>query len=158
MDYPIDAPGFEGQQVSLRIPGLFSGAILVIDGRPASRGAKRRQFSLVRDDGTEVVAELRTANRLDVIPNVVIDGKTFVVAAPLRWYQLIWAALPLGLVVVGGGVGGGLGATAMCLNLWVFRAYMNGAAKFVVSGIVSVAAVLTYLVVATLIYLAINWR
>ncbi len=58
---------------------------------------------------------------LDTIPQVRIDGETLRVVAPLRWYQKLWAGLPMLFVLIGGLIGGLVGFLAMSLNSRVFR-------------------------------------
>lgn len=106
MQFPLEIDGFKNRELVLEAGGFFSGPRLLLDGEPAPKQVqakpKKEFFLLRRDDGREVVAELRARNFLDSIPTVTIDGKTHEVVAPLPWYCWVWAAIPFGLVAIGG--------------------------------------------------------
>lgn len=150
MQYPLTVPGFENRQLILETAGVWSGAKLLLDGEPASKGPKRGQFLLRRLDGTEVVAHVRVTNFLDPIPQVVIDGKSFLATQPLKWYQWAWGGLPFLLLIIGGALGGLFGGIALVVNGRVFRSNLNGLAKYLLSGLVSALAVGAFFVVAVL--------
>ena len=69
----------------------------------------------------------------------------------LEWYQQLWIALPIGLVAIGGAIGGGCGGAAWAINRKVFLATEHPVLRYVWTGLISVAAVLIWLVLATLI-------
>ena len=154
MEYPLTLPGFEGRRLVVQTGGLFSGSKLMIDGRPAPKGPKRRQLLLRRDDGAEVIAQLRTTNFVDPVPQVVIDGQTIALAEPLKWYHWLWAGLPLSLVFIGGLLGGISGGLATYVNGRIFRSDLSGFAKYAVAGFFSVSAVIAYFVLGILFTLA----
>lgn len=130
MQYPVRAPGFEGRELVVRLNHWLSDAELWIDGQPAPQGDRRGTFRLQRNDGQQVTASLKHP-LLDTIPLVQIDGATLRVVAPLRWYQLLWAGLPMLFVLIGGIVGGVLGFLAMSLNSRVFRTDLSPVMRYV---------------------------
>lgn len=150
MEYPINIKGFEGRETVIRDAGFFSAPKLIIDGQPASKGPKRGQLSLRRNDGTEVLAQLKTSF-VDPAPKLVIEGETIETAAPLPWHQWLWAALPFALVFAGGALGGLFGGIATIVNGRIFRSNMSEFVKFMVSGVVSIATVIVFFVVALII-------
>jgi hypothetical protein len=156
MEYPLNLPGFEGRQLSLQTAGFFSGPKLLLDGQPAPPGPKRGQFALRRNDGTQAVAELRNPLFIDPVPQVVVDGKPHQAAAPLKWYQWVWAGAPLVLLAVGGALGGVLGALAMVVNGRIFRTGLNGVLKYAITGVVSFGAVIVWFGVALVLSLLLN--
>ncbi len=74
----------------------------------------------------------------------------------LTWYHYIWIGWPLILVVLGGAIGGGLGAGAAAINYKVFQKIQNPVLRYVWTGLISLAAVITYVVCATMIYVLIH--
>ena len=156
MEYPLTLPGFEGRRLVVQTGGLFSGPKLMIDGKPAPKGPKRRQLVLRRDDGAEIIAQLRQSNFVDPVPQVIIDGQTITLADPLKWYHWLWAGLPFALVFVGGLLGALAGGLATYVNGRIFRSDLNGFAKYVVTGFFSVSAVIGYFVLAIIVRLAIG--
>jgi hypothetical protein len=73
--------------------------------------------------------------------------------AKLAWYDQVWLALPFGLVAVGGAIGGMCGGAAWALNQKVFRATKHSVLRYVLTGLISLAAVIAYLILA-MVFLA----
>ena len=150
MQHYVHAEGFEGRQLIVESSGFFSGPRLMLDGQPASKGPKRGQLLLRRNDGVDVIAQLRGVF-VDPIPQVTVDGKTIKIAEPLPWYIWLWSGLPIVLLFIGGALGGGLGAAAMMINGRVFRTDMHGALKFALTGAISLVTTLVFFTLAILL-------
>lgn len=150
MQITVNAHGFENREPILEISGLWSSPKLIQDGVPAPKGPKRGQYVLRRNDGVEVVARFINANFLDPIPNVVIDERPYVVAEPMKWYQWLWVGLPVMLVFAGGALGGLIGGAATGINGRVFRSTQHNLTKYLATGLISLIAVVAFLVSATL--------
>lgn len=156
MQYSLTIPGFEDHQLVVDTGGFWSSAKLLIDGEPAPKGPKRGQFALQRLDGSEAVAHFRITNPLDPVPQVVIDGQAFTLTEPLKWYQWLWSGLPFVLVIIGGALGGLFGGIALAVNGRVFRTKLNSLARYSLTGLISLGAVIAYLISATLFNLTIH--
>ncbi|MBP7688077.1 MAG: hypothetical protein KA765_09220 [Thermoflexales bacterium] len=117
---------------------------------PAPKGPKRGQFLLRRNDGVEVVARFIKGYFLDPIPTVVIDEHPYVVAEPMKWYQWLWVGLPVLLVFSGGALGGLIGGAATGINGRVFRSTQQTVAKYLITGLISIIAIVAFLMSATL--------
>jgi hypothetical protein len=76
--------------------------------------------------------------------------------AKLAWYDQLWLALPIGLVAVGGAIGGACGGAAWGINQKVFRATKHPVLRYVWTGLISVAAVVAYFILAIVILSAIR--
>lgn len=150
MQHYVNAEGFEGRQLVVQSAGVFSGPRLMLDGQPAPKGPKRGQLLLRRNDGVDVIAQLRGVF-VDPIPQVTIDGKTIKIAEPLPWYVWVWSGLPIVLLFMGGALGGGLGAAAMMINGRIFRADMHGALKFAITGAISLVTTLVFFTLAIIL-------
>ena len=66
----------------------------------------------------------------------------------LAWYEQAWIGWPFILVFVGGLIGGACGGAAWAANQQVFRKVSNPLLRYVYTGIISVLALVLYVVVA----------
>jgi hypothetical protein len=87
-----------------------------------------------------VDARFRTTNPFDPIPLLFVDGDQVQYAPPLPWYAWVWAAIPLGLVVLGGILGGVLGAVATFINARLLRSSIRPILRFLATAGVTLAA------------------
>jgi sterol desaturase/sphingolipid hydroxylase (fatty acid hydroxylase superfamily) len=72
----------------------------------------------------------------------------------LRWWELVLVLAPLGLLVLGGLVGGVIGAVALLANLAVARRPMSAGIKVALMVAIIFIAYTVVIVIATLIYTA----
>lgn len=156
MQYPITVPGFDLRNIVVQLGGIMSTPKILIDGEPAPKGPKTGQFLLRRNDGAEAIAQLRSRNFLDPIPQIVVDGKTYSLAEPLKWYQWLWGGLPFALAIIGGALGGLFGGIALFVNGRVFRSNLNPPLKYLVSAGVSILAVIGFFLAAVAFQLSIT--
>jgi hypothetical protein len=154
MTQQIELEGFEGQQIEIKPAGSFSAAKVLVNGKPAGKGPKRGQMLMRKNDGTEVIANWQPAMMGFDMPKLVVDGKVITLAKPIKWYEMVWSALPILLVFMGGLLGGITGFIGFSANLKVFRSELNTAVKFMLTAGISVAAVIAYIVLAMLFYAA----
>jgi hypothetical protein len=141
MDVPIQHADFAGRGLALRPGGLLRGPRLVIDG--AEVKGRRLRFSLRDNTGNTREVRLRS-NGFDPIPKVEIEGATLVLARPLAWYEYVWMGLPLVMVVGGGALGALFGLGAVYASARVFRGDGSAAAKYGLSALISLAAVVAF--------------
>jgi hypothetical protein len=150
----ITYPGFEGRGLALRPMGFFQGAAIVCDGHAAAR--KGRTFTLTDNGGAPVTFRLN-GNFVDPIPAVVVGGQTTIrLGRPFAWHEYVWVALPLALLVVGGALGAVCGGVAMLVNARLLRSAEPAWIRYGLGLLVIVAAVIAWLVLATMITLAIG--
>jgi H+/Cl- antiporter ClcA len=74
----------------------------------------------------------------------------------LTWYQYVWIGWPLVLVAVGGAIGGGCGGAAMAINYKVFQKTSHPVLRYVWTGLISLAAVLAYVIVVVILFAVIH--
>lgn len=156
MQYPLSLPGFENRRLLVETGGFWSGAKIMIDGEPAPKGPKRGQFLLRRNDGTEIIAQLRVHNFLDPVPQVVIGGENIQIAEPLKWYQWVWGGFPFALAIIGGALGGLVGGIALVINGRIFRSDIKNPTKYLLTGIISTITVIAFFILAVLLNLTIR--
>lgn len=148
MEYPILIDGFEERQISVRTPGFFSGARLLVDGQPAPKDARGKRYVLRSEDGSEVQARLHMLF-LDPVPQVVVDEQTYKAVEPFRWYEWLWSGLPLLLMFADNLIGAAFGLLGFYLNAYVMRLNMRTSARYglaaVITMVMAVACVLVVL-------------
>lgn len=148
MRYRVPVEGFKQRPVELETAGLFGGPRLLQNGEPAPKGPKRGSFTLIRDDGTEVVARVRPSFFVDPVPAVQIGDQQIRVVRAFRWYEIAWLGLPVLLVFVGGAIGAGVGFAAAIVNATIMRSDRPALLRYLQTGGVSVLAVIAWLVIA----------
>jgi hypothetical protein len=158
MQLDLIIAGFEGRTLMVQTGGLMSPACVRVDGVMAAKGPKRGQFIVRRTDGTEVIVHLRSPNFLDPVPQVIVEGKTYILAEPLQWHHWVWSCLPLALMIIGGALGGLLGGLAVVANGRLFRSGLGSGMKYVVTGAVSLTATVAFLIAAAGLQLSVaDW-
>lgn len=68
----------------------------------------------------------------------------------VTWFEKVWLALPLALLVVGGAIGGACGGAAWAINQQVFKKTENPVLRYVWTGLISIASILAYVLLAAL--------
>ena len=154
MRYKANIEGFEGQNIEVMI-SFWSGPKLLVNGEPAPKGEKRSEMLLQRNDARQVTAFWKPQLMGFDVPQLMVDGKVISLVEPLKWYQWVWGSLPVFLVFIGGLLGALLGLVAFSINAKVFRSGLNDVLKYVVSGLFSIAAVIAFLFLATIVSLII---
>ncbi len=66
------------------------------------------------------------------------------------WFQHLWIGWPIALVFVGGAIGGACGGAAWAINQKVFQATKHPVLRYLWTGLISIAAIVTYLVLAAI--------
>jgi hypothetical protein len=155
MSYAVIMEGFEGQNIEVK-SGFWAGPKLLVNGQPAPKGSKRGEMLLQRNDGAQITAKWKPQVLGLDVPQLVADGKTIRLVEPLKWYQLLWGGWPILLIFIGGALGAIAGFIGFLINTRIFRAQMSGILKYVVTGLVSLLAVVAYFVMALIFTLVVN--
>ncbi len=133
---------------------MLSGPKLLVNGKSASKGEKRGEMLLRRNDGKKVVARFKTAF-LDV-PKLEVDGQTIQVVDPFKWYEWAWNAIPLLIVFLGGMMPALIGFAAFSINIIVFRSQKNTLAKYGLTALISFGALAFLLLLIVILSLLAN--
>ena len=155
MSYIAKIEGFENQNIEAKV-SFWSGPKLLVNGEPASKGSKRGEMVLQRNDGRQVTASWKPQFLGLDVPQLLIEGKAINLVEPLKWYQWVWGGWPVLLLFAGGALGAMAGMLAVAINAKVFRAEMSEVLKYLVSGVVSVLAVVAYFIAAMIFSILIN--
>jgi len=145
MEIPFEHNKFESQRISIQPAGWFSGVKLLVNGSEAKR--KKGKFIIRSDSGEEVTVQLKS-NFIDPIPKVIIDEQEILLAKPLQWFEYLWMGLPIILVFVGGALGGVVGFSACYSSARLFRSDKSILSKYVLTGFITLAAVIIYFILA----------
>ena len=151
--FSVDVDGFENQSIMIKPAGLFlfPGPKLIIDGEVQNRirGPKKKHYLLIRDDGTNAFASLNNPLLgFDPVPQLVIEDETYKIIEPLTWYQVVWSSLSILVLIMGGAIGGFFAALAFTINIRLFHSNRSDLSKYVLSGAVSlIAVVITFVIV-----------
>jgi hypothetical protein len=125
MKYSVQLEGFDGHEIAVYIPNVFSSPRLIFDGSQIRKEKQTRCMLLQRNDGTQAQVKWKQkALGLDV-PSLDVDGREIQVAPPLPWYIWIWSALPIILLFLGGALGGLIGAVGVVANISIFRSPLS---------------------------------
>ncbi len=149
MTYKVNLEGFEGQDIEVKT-SFWSGPKLLINGQPAPKGSKRGEMLMLSNNGSQIAARWKPQLMGQDVPQLVVDDKVINLVEPLKWYQWVWGGLPVALVFIGGALGAIAGIIGFSINSKVFRTEMKNFMKYVVSGMVSIAAVVAYFIAATI--------
>ena len=156
MPYPLQLKGFEGQTLEVQPAGILTGPRLLVNGQPAAKGPRYGLMLLRRSDGREVVAAWRPQLFGLDVPQLLIEGQRINVVEPLKWYVWLWCGLPVLMVFMGGALGALAGFIGFGVSTKIFRTSLSGPAKFGLSLLMSLLAVVVYFVAATLLFSALG--
>lgn len=142
MQYSIEIPGFEGQDIKVDGTGFFKAPKIYVNGEVAPKGSRWLTMGLTKNDGTVVDARM-VNNFVDPIPTVMVGNEKYHPTEPMSWGQYIWAGWPVFLVFIGGLIGALLGVGAGMINGRIMRKEdMSNALKYGITGGISFAALI----------------
>jgi hypothetical protein len=147
MSYPISIPEFEGQKIEVVPSSMWSGPKLLVNGVPASKGPKRGEMVLRTNDGRELIATWKP--QMFDVPQLKVGDQIYKAVEPLKWYQWVWSGLPIAMIFLGGAIGALIGFIAFTINTRIFRSNLNKLAHYPLTLMVTVLAVILYLIVAS---------
>jgi hypothetical protein len=153
MDIKVPHDSFTSRALSIRTAGFWGGPKLLLDGVPQK--GKKNLYEVPDNGGMTRKVQLNH-NWLDPIPKLEIDGAPLVLAEPLTWYQYVWMGLPILLLFAGGGLGALFGLYATYASSRVFRSERSVGSKYVLSGLISVGAVIGFFILAIILQLMIG--
>ena len=153
MELGVSHPAFKTQRLAVETAGFFRGPRLLVNGTPAEKHKGR--YSMPSDSGVTTPIELKY-NFLDPIPKIKIGDELLELARSLTWYEYLWIGIPIVLVFTGGAIGGFVGALAAYTSARVFRSDRSTPMKYGLTALISVSAVIAFLVLAVLFQMLIG--
>jgi hypothetical protein len=160
MEFTIDHPDFKNNKIVLKTRGVLRGLPKVFQyGTIVPRKwiilKGLNKYAVIDDKGNPRDLILKS-HIYDPIPRISIDGLQIIVAKKLKWYEYVWACLPLALVIDGGAIGAAFGLIASFLNVGIFRREKPNLYKFGISAVITISSFVVYFVMATAINLWFN--
>jgi hypothetical protein len=152
MDIPIVLDNFRTQLIAWR-PGvaLWRRSKLVLNGNPVPR--KGLVYIVADDSGQEVVFRVHPRS-WDPIPDLMAGEKRIELVPPLKGFQQLWLCLPALLLLVGGVLGALCGLLAISFNYPAFRRVRHPVLKYLVTGLISAAAPVLFLIISLVLFYA----
>ena len=154
MRIDLQVPGFEGRELYVEM-APFGDPKLILDGALAPQGAKKGEYALTTNDSTIATAKFK-GFFLDPGTQIEIDGNVIQLLPPLEWYEWVWTAIPVVLLLLGGAIGGAIGGMTVWFNVRIFRLDIHPMARYALSGLLSFGAIIGYLFLALLITFALK--
>lgn len=145
--YRVESGSFQRHELSLCIEGFFKGLALTYDGKRID--LKKGKCSLKDDNFSD--RQIKVKFGFANYPTVQIDNDIYYPMGKLKWFEQILVVLPFGLLVLGGAIGGGLGAFAAYSNCLLMIEYKNSNLRYVLVTVVSALAYLCWFMAAILI-------
>ncbi len=168
MPTPVALPGFEGRPVLVQSSPWSGKVQLFADGvevmpttqtgttyapistpGPAAKG-QRNEFLLRQNDGSEVLVRVKPGFP-DPAPVLELNGQTIRTARALSPFEWIWAAFPLVLIILGGAIGGAMGAGAAVVNINLIRDESKGPLRYVMCAVVTTFTIFLWAIVVALL-------
>jgi hypothetical protein len=150
MNLIVRHPLLQKQRLMFRAPTLLKSGALLLNGQSVKRINGR--YSVQNDAGDDIVVEIKR-NFLDPIPVLKIGEESIQLARSLTWYEYAWIGIPILLIFAGGAIGAGIGFYATYTSSFIFRGERSLRAKYILTGLISLSALITVLLLATLFQL-----
>ena len=150
MQLEVQHPAFKAQRLTVEAAGTFHGPRLLLNGALVKK--QKGRYTVTSDSGVETTIQLKY-NFLDPIPKIKIGEEMSEIVSSLKWYEYVWIGIPIVLVFSGGAIGGLCGAVAANASGRVFRSDRSSLAKYALSALVTVGAVVAFVVLVTVFQL-----
>ena len=124
MHFPLDAPE-AAQALSVQTGTWGDNVTLLANGRVLPVSENGAWVVPGKNSGQTVPVRLKTGF-LDTVPVAYVNDRTVRLLPPLNVLQYLWLGLPLGLLLVGGALGGIIGAVCAYGNVALFRGLQAG--------------------------------
>jgi len=140
------------RRVTVERPGMWTGARVYVDGQLAKKGGWGK-WLLPADDGSEIAVRVRE----DLTGPVLTVGKEKIPIGPRvpAWLGVL-AFLPIALLVIGGALGGAIGATGMVINRGIARMPISSGAKAGAMVGVLLVAIVIFVALAALLHAGVS--
>lgn len=141
----IDHAKLSGANVTLNMKSALACPQIRQNDQVIKRGS--RSYVVTGTSGLPVFIRLQ-GRLVDPIPKVLVDDEEVNLVPPLKWYQYVWAGLPILLVGAGGALGGLIGFVTARINAGLMRSNMGIATRYLAVGGASAASFAAYFIVA----------
>ncbi len=153
MQLEVQHPAFKVQRLSVETARAFLGPRLLLNGTFLKK--QKGRYTVKADSGAETTIQLKY-NYLDPIPKIKIGEEVIEIATPLKWYEYVWIGIPIALVGAGGAIGALCGLVAANSNGRIFRSDHSPIAKYGLSALMTLGALVAFVILATVFKLLIG--
>ena len=142
MTFPLNAPE-SSQTLSVQTGTWGDNAVLLANGKPIPP-TENGAFVVPGKNDQTIMIRLKTGF-LDTVPVAYVNDRPVRLLPPLALWDYLLIGLPLGLLLVGGALGGIIGAVCAYGNVALFRGLQagqkNAALRYVLPLLVTLGAV-----------------
>lgn len=124
MTFPLNAPE-SSQILSVQTGTWGDNAVLLVSGKPVPPAESGAFVVPATEDGKTITVRLKTGF-LDTVPVAYVNDRAIRLLPPLALWDYLLLGLPLGLLLVGGALGGIIGAVCAYGNVALFRGLQAG--------------------------------
>lgn len=153
MQLEVHNPAFKAQRLTVEAAGVFHGPRLLLNGTVVKK--QKGRYTVTTDSGVETTIQLKYIY-LDPIPKIKIGEETFEIASSLKWYEYVWIGIPIVLMFSGGAIGGLCGGVAAYASGRLFRSDRSSLAKYGLSALITMGAVVAFVVLGTVFQLLVG--
>ena len=142
MEVSVDLPGFEGQKIVVKGPGIFNGQRLLVNGKIPRTSMWTGKFKLCRNDQTFVEGHWKS--RWFDEPELIIDDEVVEYLEPRSTTEKVLLRAPAIIGIIGALSGIWMGRIFSRVILYVFRSNLSSARKYLLAvtlNIIAVAAI-----------------
>ncbi|RKJ85680.1 hypothetical protein D6R50_21030 [Aeromonas veronii] len=119
MRFEVKHPEFKSQRLTIETAKIFHKSKLLLNGTVVN--TQKGLCTVTADSGAATSLQLKY-RWFDPVPKIKIGEEVVEIVSPMRWFEYTWImALPFGLVVTGGTLGGLCGAVAVHVSCRAFR-------------------------------------
>ncbi len=152
MKHPFALPHFPDAFLEIETSIWTGRTKLFKDGIELERSSEKGKPFFVESDAGEAIKIYPKATFTELTPLLEIDGIKYSTQEKLPWYQNVLALLPMMLlIIVGGGLGGGIGAAGWILNLKTLKGNEPATTKYLKVIGISILSYVLYMLVAYLL-------
>lgn len=120
MEYKLEHPALTGDEVILRISGIFGNPELYQNGEKLFEKSLGTNIYIIRSEEGPVTIALEP-KKLDPFPRLEIAGEKYPIGRKLSFFDYIIVGLPMTLLLIGGVIGALLGFLATSFNARIMR-------------------------------------
>ncbi len=153
--HPLIADNFIKQTLVVKAEQNWKNCVLLYNGDVV---IKKSGKAIVKDDNGKDITVMLSQNFFQKAHFVIVDGQTLQLVPQFKWYELAWIWIPLLLMFGGGALGGLIGGLAGSINSALYRKWYGAGAfkRYLVTGLISMFAVVLYFVFGTFLHCWIN--
>ena len=148
MKHIFELPDFPSSIFEIEEPFFLGKQKLYKDGVEVEQLKEKGKPFLIPNEYGAVIKVFPKKSFPDMATVLEINGVKNQVYNKLKWSEYIIGALPILLIVVGGGIGGAIGALGTIINFNIFRSKGSEISKYVKTLSISIITFIIYFLLA----------